>query len=71
MSLKSRISEHFSSEDNPLVSSTAINDANIPERKQAKVIPPLQVRALNDSEMDWFKKIHQKWMKIQNKKQYN
>ena len=64
MSLKSRISEHFSSEDNPLVSSTAINDANIPERKQAKVIPPLQVRALNDSEMDLFKKIHQKLMSM-------
>jgi len=39
-----------------------INDANIPERKQEKVIPPLQVRALNDTEMEWFKQVHQKLM---------
>jgi pilus assembly protein CpaF len=62
MSLKNRMTGLFSNEVSALVSPTLINDVNIPERKQAKVIPPLQVRALNDTEMDWFKKIHQKLM---------
>ncbi len=62
MSLKNRMTGLFSNEVSALMSPTLINDTNIPERKQAKVIPPLQVRALNDTEMDWFKKVHQKLM---------
>ena len=62
MSLKNRMSGCFSSEDSHLVAPSAINDTGAAEHQQAKIIPPLQVRALNDTEMDWFKIIHQKLM---------
>ena len=62
MSLKNRMSGCFSSEDSHLVAPSAINDTGAAEHQQAKIIPPFQVRALNDTEMDWFKIIHQKLM---------
>jgi pilus assembly protein CpaF len=52
----------FSSENSHLVAPSAINDTGTSEHQQTQVIPPLLIRALNDTEMDWFKIIHQKLM---------
>jgi pilus assembly protein CpaF len=62
MSLKNRMSGRFSSENSHLVAPSAINDTGAAEHQQTQVIPPLLIRALNDTEMDWFKIIHQKLM---------
>ena len=58
MSLKNRISGLFSAEDRLLVSAI-VNDS-----KPIQFPPPLKVRALSDTELEWFNKIHQRLMSL-------
>jgi pilus assembly protein CpaF len=63
MSLKNRLTEHFSKEE-PQSLSKSTEGEMISTLPPLKMVPPLRLRALTESEREWLQKTHQKLMEM-------